>query len=427
LTALDLDGGRLEDQVHPTAVEIVEQLRTYSEISPSGRGIRIIGRGKVPGTRRETSNVPWAITGVKCALGIFDSGRYVTVTGDVLDGFEEVRFVDPEVLEALCETYLPPRRSSRNATRRSVSDSRARPDTSEPGRDPQELLGAYPRLARVARHDDFSGDDRARDWGLVKEARKKVPNLTELEAEALVRHVRQLHDAKPKSDRYFGETVAKAFEEADDEQEPTASNGLADQLNAKLHVVENPIVSGYSSGGGRATRVKLVRADGTHAHLGYWRELTRPHALWETVVLELQTDFHAPSQPNAYAIAKLLREFCETAPSGGDAEEMHTRISDYLAVHSPAHGELAETGPKRWRMISGGASVVVDAAGAVWIAAGPLMTYLASMRVYLSWEDLQGRLREIGFERRVLWQREPKGSRRLKTTYFWRGVNDVNE
>ena len=60
----------LTGQVEAWAAEVVKTLDTYTEYSPSGCGIRLIVRGRKPGT--------------KCRKGqfeMYDHGRYVTVTG----------------------------------------------------------------------------------------------------------------------------------------------------------------------------------------------------------------------------------------------------------------------------------------------------------------------------------------------------------
>lgn len=61
------------------AWEIVESLGTYAEISPSGRGIKIIGEGILPGKSGESRS-----TGHR--VEVYDSGRFFTITADVLRG-----------------------------------------------------------------------------------------------------------------------------------------------------------------------------------------------------------------------------------------------------------------------------------------------------------------------------------------------------
>lgn len=72
---VDLDKCRdaITGVVEPWALEIVEKLDTYTEISPSGTGLHLIGRGAIPpGGKR------------KDRIEMYDTGRFFTITGVVL-------------------------------------------------------------------------------------------------------------------------------------------------------------------------------------------------------------------------------------------------------------------------------------------------------------------------------------------------------
>lgn len=72
--------------IHPVASEIVEQLNSYTEITPSGEGLRVWVRAKIPAAGRRKR---WR--GVEVEM--YDSGRYFTMTGrlmsDVLPTIED--------------------------------------------------------------------------------------------------------------------------------------------------------------------------------------------------------------------------------------------------------------------------------------------------------------------------------------------------
>jgi primase-polymerase (primpol)-like protein len=57
------------------ALEIVRRLNSYTELSPSGRGLRIILRGRLPGHGRRKGRVE-----------LYEHARFVTVTGHRLHG-----------------------------------------------------------------------------------------------------------------------------------------------------------------------------------------------------------------------------------------------------------------------------------------------------------------------------------------------------
>lgn len=64
------------------AREIVDRLDTYTEISPSGTGLRLIGRGKLPG----------GDNGGKCGdYEAYSAARFLTMTGRVFEGKKTIR------------------------------------------------------------------------------------------------------------------------------------------------------------------------------------------------------------------------------------------------------------------------------------------------------------------------------------------------
>ncbi len=65
--------------IHPAVVEILDSMDTYAEVSPSGTGVKAIGRGKKPGTRCVTDKTPW---GGK--IEIYDKKRFFTITEEVV-------------------------------------------------------------------------------------------------------------------------------------------------------------------------------------------------------------------------------------------------------------------------------------------------------------------------------------------------------
>ncbi|MDP9350096.1 MAG: hypothetical protein M3P51_00905, partial [Chloroflexota bacterium] len=75
----DLDGCRDPGtgELEAWARGVVEALDSYTEISPSGRGLHVWVRGELPGLRRRGGGVE-----------LYDRARYVTVTGEALPGYE---------------------------------------------------------------------------------------------------------------------------------------------------------------------------------------------------------------------------------------------------------------------------------------------------------------------------------------------------
>lgn len=77
IVGVDLDKCRDAESgtIEPWAVAIIERLQSYTEVSPSGCGIRIFLRATMPGARTR-----------KGQIEIYGSGRYLTVTGHHVDG-----------------------------------------------------------------------------------------------------------------------------------------------------------------------------------------------------------------------------------------------------------------------------------------------------------------------------------------------------
>ncbi len=76
-TGVDLDKCRDPETgtIDPWAKKIIERLNSYTEISPSGTGIRIFIRAKLPPEGRKNNN-----------FEMYDSGRYLTITGHRKNG-----------------------------------------------------------------------------------------------------------------------------------------------------------------------------------------------------------------------------------------------------------------------------------------------------------------------------------------------------
>jgi putative DNA primase/helicase len=76
-TLIDLDHCRdpLTGEIAAWAQRIIDILDSYTEISPTGTGIRIITKGKLPPTGRKKGNVE-----------MYQTGHYLTITGHHLEG-----------------------------------------------------------------------------------------------------------------------------------------------------------------------------------------------------------------------------------------------------------------------------------------------------------------------------------------------------
>jgi putative DNA primase/helicase len=93
--AVDPGTGRIE----PWALAIVDQLHSYTEISPSGTGLRIFLQGTLPPGRRR-----------KGLLELYDCERYLTLTGRHLAETPRTIEARQETLQRLHAVHFPPPR-----------------------------------------------------------------------------------------------------------------------------------------------------------------------------------------------------------------------------------------------------------------------------------------------------------------------------
>src|SRR5690606_37572426 len=112
IVGIDLDNVRDAESgaLIPWAADLIAELRTYTEVSPSGTGLRIFARGtldELKGRSRKQDD------GTKAEL--YTSGRYLTLTGDHLDGTpSKLRFAQAEIDAFHAERIAAPERSRPN-------------------------------------------------------------------------------------------------------------------------------------------------------------------------------------------------------------------------------------------------------------------------------------------------------------------------
>jgi putative DNA primase/helicase len=97
IVGIDLDNCFSNKQLTPEALEIVELLSSYTEISPSGNGLHIFVKGQMP------TGAPKR----KGKIEVYEKGRYFTVTGNILGQHTEIKDRQEE-LEQLIAKYLSP-------------------------------------------------------------------------------------------------------------------------------------------------------------------------------------------------------------------------------------------------------------------------------------------------------------------------------
>lgn len=102
ITVLDLDKCVTDDRIEDWAMAIVKAADSYTELSPSGRGLRIITRGDAGAFINADQGVE---------VYTQESTRFLTITGHVLKGYEAMQpALSPGLLDEL-EVYRPVERT----------------------------------------------------------------------------------------------------------------------------------------------------------------------------------------------------------------------------------------------------------------------------------------------------------------------------
>lgn len=93
---IDIDHCKNGDDLLPFAKTLIDSCNSYTELSPSGNGIHIIGKGKLPhsvGGRRSE------------VIEVYESTRFFTVTGNTLNDCQDIKEIQP-VINSLFEQYF---------------------------------------------------------------------------------------------------------------------------------------------------------------------------------------------------------------------------------------------------------------------------------------------------------------------------------
>ncbi|MEX2222668.1 MAG: AAA family ATPase [Candidatus Rokuibacteriota bacterium] len=102
LVGVDLDGVvDAAGHIHPDAAAIVARLASYTEVSPSGRGLRIFCRGVKPGPRCKTT------TTAGHTVEMYDRARFLTVTGGHVPGTPATIEERTDALAAVYAEWFP--------------------------------------------------------------------------------------------------------------------------------------------------------------------------------------------------------------------------------------------------------------------------------------------------------------------------------
>lgn len=222
-TGIDLDDCRdNEGNIAMWALEIVNAMMSYTEISPSGHGLKIWVEGSVPSSVK----VPYESGRIE----IYDRARYFTVTGQHLDGTPlDIRNANGS-LDALYARLRPAPETPRLTTRASDADEHT-------------IKWARKKLATAIEMVTLSVDG-AKDDTLLAAARLAagaMPHISESEIETAL----------------YSAIAGRATDARHAQQ--TIRNGIRYGESAPLDVPAPPPLPGYDSDGHACCPIHHVR------------------------------------------------------------------------------------------------------------------------------------------------------------------------
>lgn len=95
IVGIDLDQCRTDGKFTPEAAEILAKLKSYCEVSPSGAGVKIFARARLPLAKGRKGPID-----SKQSIEVYTSNRFFTFTGDVVEGSPmQLRDASAELLE----------------------------------------------------------------------------------------------------------------------------------------------------------------------------------------------------------------------------------------------------------------------------------------------------------------------------------------
>jgi primase-polymerase (primpol)-like protein len=103
ILGVDLDDCIVDGVIAPYAAKIIDKLNSYTEISPSGNGVRILGKADIP--IHKACKKP--------EVEMYSYNKFLTMTGNVYQEFKPIRDITAEILELIAQ-YFPQTEKSTN-------------------------------------------------------------------------------------------------------------------------------------------------------------------------------------------------------------------------------------------------------------------------------------------------------------------------
>jgi hypothetical protein len=379
-------------EMHPAAAGIVARLDSYSEPSPSRAGMHTIVEAELRGRGRRTKSTPWG-----GEFEVYDRSRFFTVTGLGSGAIAERQ----EQFDAVVAAMFASGRSSSNGAGPSV-------------RNVEELLAAFPELARLAGHRGKKPkDDSASGWDFWLACQAIRSGLSKEEIAALIRHARR-GDFKGERPDYLERTIAAAREGVErDAADPAAL------ISRRWNLGGDPVVGGELLGG---VIVRLTRQSGAALRIPKVDDLFDASRHTRIVSVIAKTRFAKLTAAEAVEVAQAVIALCP-GDRPDPCREARGWVTEFIA-HSGVEVQAVTTAgcrKSRWEVFSefeqaeqalkdsrdaaGKTAIIRDREkNELWLPAGALKEHSGSRA---DWDEFTAQLGEVGWRSEEVDVREP--------------------
>lgn len=413
---VQLDTGEL----HQAAMAIVEQLDSYTEVSPSGTGLHIVVRAQLNGGPNRTSKTPWG-----AEFENYDRERYFCMTGNRLRGAT----AEPR------QAQLDAVRADLFPTRNGTATPLARRAAPAPNPAVLERWAGNTDFERLLRPDadDESGRDYALACFAVEHGTRDIDELVQLVGAARV--ARCPGDTKAVRGDYLLRTAHAALAAA---RHPDAAHRLTELLGQEqvgLHVTGTAT---FGRGGGAKAHVQL--SDGQTIVFEPMRNIGNSSRLAVEIACSTGAKI-APTKGDAIEALSLIHDLADAIAGSTDddiARDDYGHV--FLADARERHVEMADQ-TDRWRAfnelkasdpvqeardagveISAKAIVLVDDIGTRYVPVDVFCQYVRRSGWQISPGELKTRMLSVGWKRRnergTICARQPGGKGQIVRAFY---------
>ena len=205
LTCIDLDDVRNENQTLSWAKEMVQKCATYTEVSISGGGFHLFSKGQKPNQDHSK----------KGQIEIYDRDKFMTITGNVLNGHENIVEAQEAIRAIYYETF---KKASSESTKNPLKNSPSFTDEEvielcRKEKNPSKFTKLFDKGDLTENADDHSSSDLA----LCRKLAFYTQNVDQIDR---IFRKSKLYRDKWEREDYRKKTIEKALESLEETYHP---------------------------------------------------------------------------------------------------------------------------------------------------------------------------------------------------------------